>query len=323
MVDTADTVLTHLSTKPKASKQNRINGKVIRESIDEKLNGNDRMYTKKLFKPKNSYTINEAREGVMLGKFESECRVAGENDLLIMVPDNQLFLCVEIKRHVKCKDEYMNSVSIPKIDKNMISASQQLRKNARFISSKHGAILSPGWKFAKICAVSPSVYNPQKICSNCQKFILTSDIVQIPGGLEMWWKNTGLSNRSNLLDKKSKDEAYKEFQLFFNRVVCMSSVRVVADPFHTWAQVQGSNPHHMSAGHTEAPQCVIKNAASDNLDFEDILKSSHHAYKTLFFTKDQMALLTTDNFPSVIFLCDFGAGSKLLKFGDIYPYRVM
>ena len=213
---------------------------------------------------------------------------------------------------MKGKDENTNSTSIPNIDKNMISASQQLRKNACFISSKHGAILSPGWRFAKICAISPSVYNPDKICSSCQKFILTSDIVKKPRRLEKWWKDTGLSNRSHLLDKKSKDKAYKEFQLFFNRVVCMSSVRVVADPFHTWAQVQGNNPHHMGAGHTEASPSIANNAASGGLDFEDMLKGSHHAYKTLFFTKDQMALLTTNNFPSVIFLCDFGAGNQLL-----------
>ena len=312
MAETANIVVNHILTKPKASNQTRINGKVVRESIDEQLKGNDQMYTKKLFKPAKKYSINEVRDGIMLGKFESECRVAGENDLFIMLPDSKLILCVEIKRHMKCKDEYTKSASIPYIDKNMVSASQQLRKNARFISSKHGAILSPGWRFVKICAISPSVYCPDKICSNCQKFILTPDIVKTPGRLQKWWKDTGLSNRSKLLNKTSKDEAYSEFQVFFNRAVCMSSVRVVADPFHTWAQVQGNNQFHMGAGHTAASQNITKNAGSGGLDFEDVLKGSHHAYKTLFFTKDQMALLTTNNFPSVIFLCDFGAGNQLL-----------
>ena len=114
----------------------------------------------------------------------------------------------------------------------------------------------------------------------------------------------------HLFDQKSKDEAYNQFQLFFNRVVCMSSVRVVADPFHTWAQVQGNKQHHMGAGHTEASQTIAKDAVSGGLDFEDVLKAAHHAYKTLFFAKDQMALLTTDVFPSVLFLCDFGAGNR-------------
>ena len=90
----------------------------------------------------------------------------------------------------------------------------------------------------------------------------------------------------------------------------MSSVRVVADPLHTWAQVQGNNTHHMGAGHTEASQSLAKKAALDGFDFEDVLRASHHAYKTIFFTKDQMGLLTTNNFPSVIFLSDFGAGKQ-------------
>ena len=73
----------------------------------------------------------------------------------------------------------------------------------------------------------------------------------------------------------------------------------------------------MGAGHTEASQTIAKSAASDDLDFGDVLKATHHAYKTLFFTKDQMALLTTDRFPSVLFLCDFGAGNELLYVIDI------
>ena len=265
----------------------------------------------KLFKPGKDYTIDEVRDGIMLGKFESECRVSGENDLLILLPDTKLILCVEIKRHMKYRDKQAEAVSSPNIDRNLISASQQLKKNARFIASKHGAILSTGWRFAKVCAISPGVYSPGKICINCKKFILTTDIIKTSRGLKRWWKETGLSERAILFDKKSKQDAYTEFQLFFNRLVCMSSVQVVSDPYHTWDQVQGKRQHHMGAGHTEASLEVHKDAASNALEFNEVLKSAHHAYKTLFFTKNQMALLTTNNFPSAIFLCDFGAGNNL------------
>merc|ERR1719422_1055148 len=104
----------------------KINGRVVLESIKAQLKGNDRMYIMKLFKPSKDYTIDQVREGVMLGKFESECRVAGENDLFIMLPDSKLILCVEIKRHMKCKDEHTKSTSSSHIDRNMISASKQL-----------------------------------------------------------------------------------------------------------------------------------------------------------------------------------------------------
>ena len=310
LVDIADIVVTHLLKKSKANNMATINGKSIRDSIKDKIKGNDRMYVMKQFKAAKDYTIDEVRNGIMLGKFESECRVAGENDLCIMIPDSKLILSVEVKRHMKYELVHTQSGSTPQLDKNMISASQQLRKNAQFIAVKHGAILSPGWRFAKVCAISPSVYHPERICSYCMQFVLTSDIVQTTERLEKWWDDSGLSNRENLFDQKAKDQAYQEFQLFFNRVVCMSSVRVVPDPFHTWALVQGKTQHHMAAGHTRASRDTYTNAASAGLDFEDALKASHHAYKTLFFTKDQMALITTNNFPCVVFLCDFGAGNQ-------------
>ena len=87
-----------------------------------------------------------------------------------------------------------------------------------------------------------------------------------------------------------------EFQLFFHRLINLSSVRVVPDPFHTWSQIQGNNPHHMAAGHTEAP-------ASHAIDVEDALKRAHDAFKVLFFNRDQQALLTSDAFHSMVFFC--------------------
>ena len=309
LIDTANLVVSHLLTNSKTNTGPRINGRVIREAIDVKLKGNDRMYIMKLFKPGESYTIDEVREGVMLGMFESECHISGENDLFIMLPDSKLILCIEIKRRMQDNEQHASSHCTNKIDRNLKSASKQLKKNARFISSKHGAILSTGWKFAKVCALSPTLYNSNKICSNCKRFILTSDILKTPGGLAKWWIETGLSGRASLIDQKSKDEAYAEFQLFFNRIVCLSSVRLVANTLNTWAHVQGNNKHHMVAGHTTASQDTHNKAASDSLEIEDILKSAHHAYKTLCFNRDQMVLLTTDNFPSALFLSDFGAGN--------------
>ena len=229
---------------------------------------------------------------------------------MIMLPDSKLFLCIEIKRHMKSKDRQDNTKS--KIDTNMRSASQQLKKNANFIARMHGAIISAEWQFVKICAISPKLNNPETICDHCKKFILTSEILETPGGLKRWWKETGLSKRADLFNQKSKDVSYNHFQLFFNRLIGMSSVKVVTDTFNIWTQVQGSTPHHMSAGLTNTEQEIRDKAASQGLDVEDALKAAHHAYKILFFNKDQMAILTTDCAPHAIFMCDFGAG-KLLQ----------
>ena len=226
-----------------------------------------------------------------------------------MIPDSKMFLCIEIKRHMKGKDEKSRSKSSSRIDRNVISASNQLQKNASFISSKHGSILSPGWLFAKICAISPSLINEENVCEHCKKFILTTDILKTPGGLEKWLQETGLSNRANEIDETAKEEAYNEFQLFFNRLVCMSSVKVVPDPYCTWNQIQGNNSHHMAAGFTKAEDKTKDKSLSDGVEVENVLKAPHNAYKILFFNKEQMDLLTTNLFPYVLFMCDFGTGT--------------
>ena len=111
-----------------------------------------------------------------------------------------------------------------------------------------------------------------------------------------------------MFDQKSKDASYNEFQLFFNRSICMSSVKVTPDPFHSWAQVQGNTSYHISAGHTNTEQATRDKFASEGLDVDETIKAAHHAYKVLFFNKDQMAILTADSAPHAIFMCDFGAG---------------
>ena len=301
LIDIANEVLDELKNTNKLHASNPINGRIIRKAIDDRLTRNEKTYVKKQFKPGQDYTIDEIKDGVKLGKFESDCRFAGETDLLIMLPDLKLFLCVEIKRHMKSKNANAPQNSNPKIDKNLTSAASQLKKNANFISLMHGAILSPGWRFAKVAAISPDVYNRDKICDHCSRFILTSEILKTPGGLEKWWKETGLADGAENIDQMTKDQSYKEFQLFFHRLISLSSVRVVPDPFHTWSQIQGNNPHHMAAGHTAT-------TSSQAIDVGDALKRAHDAFKVLFFNRDQQALLTSDSFPHLLFFCDFGAG---------------
>ena len=139
-----------------------------------------------------------------------------------------------------------------------------------------------------------------------------------PGGLEKWWKDTGLANRGGKFDKKEKTKAYNEFQLLFYRLVCLSSVRLVPDPFHTWAQIQGNNPRHMAAGHTTADPAVRAQCSLANVDIKDILYRSHDAYKVLFFNKDQMSLLASDSLLQVLFMCDFGSGKFNIKRNDVF-----
>ena len=170
----------------------------------------------------------------------------------------------------------------------------------------HGAILNLGWRFAKIAAISPKVYTPERICKNCDKFVLTTDMLQEPGGLKEWWMKTGLLEGLENINQTALDESNLAFQLFFNRLVNLSAVRLVPDPHHSWLQVQGDNPRHMGAGYTKTP---IQGATG----VDDALKSSHNAYKILYFNKDQHELLINREMYNVLFFCDFGSG-KIISF---------
>ena len=215
-----------------------------------------------------------------------------------MLPDRKLIICIEVKRHMK-KDE---GVVHDNLDGNLRCASNQLKKNADYTSRIHGAILSPGWKFVKVAAISPYVYNQGKICPTCNLFVITTDTINQPGGIEKWWENTGLGKIEEL-DAKSKQEAYNDFLRYFNRLVNLSAVRVLPDPFRSWEQIQGQNPRHMASGYTIATPL----STSGLLSVKNLLNRPHDAYKVISFNKDQETLLSND-IPFVVFYNDFGAG---------------
>ena len=325
--DSAEEIVDELRYNGKAITSTKIKGRVIQEVVEAKLKNNEKMYVKKQFKAGVEYSVDDVKNGVKLGLFQFGCRIPGENDLLIMLPDSKLLLSIEIKRHMK-KDETSNKKiedvntlnqgrSVPKeflpnVDANLQSAATQLKKNAKFISQMHGSILSPGWRFVKVAAISPTVYNADKLCTHCHKFILTTDMLKSPGGMANFWQRTGLFTAAQNLNQTTKDQSYHEFQLFFNRLVNLRSVKVITDPFRTWAQIQGNNPRHISAGHTKT------NGASKEIGIEEVLKNPHDAYKVLYFNKDQQALLTTDLFLSVLFFCDFGSGRKYMCIRSLF-----
>ena len=218
-----------------------------------------------------------------------------------MLPDQSIFLCVEIKQHMKDKNVCVSSEMNTHIDSNLKSAAMQLKKNANFISLRHGTILSSGWRFIKIAAISPRVSKPQNICSHCIKFILTTDVLKSPGGLKKWWDGTGLSQITTPL---TRNQFYVDFQKFFNRFVNLSSIRVVPSPFYAWNNIGGNVQHHIGAGYT-------KQDGRYTIKLEVSFTCRHNAMKVLFYNKDQQTLLTSDIWPLALFLCDFGSGTSL------------
>jgi len=295
----SDTVMNHLRQMPYFNATKPINGRKIRDAIDETLQGDLVQKAKSKFKEGQDYNQSQILRALRLAKFESICKFSGENDMFILLPDQKLILCIEVKQHMKKHDE---ATTHNRIDGNLKSAAAQLKKNADHTAQMHGSILSPGWRFVKIAALSPKVYNSQKICPSCNPFIITTDMIKQPGGMLKWWKGTGL-DRIPELDARTKREAYKEFLIFYNRMVNLSKVRVMPDTFKTWEQIQGQNPHHMAAGYTaaSAPSAPLSG------DVEDLLQRPHDAFKVIALNDDQEALLFED-IQLVVFFNDFGAG---------------
>ena len=302
----SDKVKNRLTNKGKITTANIVDGRSIREAIDDELKKDEKEKAKTKFKPGQNYTVNEMEQGVKLGKFESMCKWPGENDLFIMLPDKRLIVCVEVKRHME-KDKNQSNANSANIDGNLQSAAHQLKKNAYHTSYMHGAILSPGWRFVKVAAISPYVYNKAKICLHCDKFIVSPDMIQDPREMLKWWKNTGLDGIQDI-DGKTKQQSYDEFLKFFNRLVNLSSVRVRPEPSQAWSQIQGNNPRHISAGYTSA----APSATSGQLDIENIQQRPHDAYKVLCLNEDQEALLSND-IPLLVFVNDFGSGKILFE----------
>ena len=275
---------------------------------------------KQIFKDGIQYMIDDVRKKITLVKFQYEASPPGENDFCCILSDLQLFLSIEVKCHMKddkkknvneqdsededASDE-LPSESKPKIESNLIKASQQLQKNSAYMSRLHGPILRGIWGFVKCIGIIPQVINKDEVCNHCKRFILDEDILTKPGGIEQWFENTGIREYVGKVDQQMKDQAFEDVLVLFNRLVnlsCIGTQKTVLPK--SWKQIQGSNHHYISAGYTGAP--VGGNAV--DLDFEDVLNLPHTALKVLYFNKDQNLLLTTDDILRVIFLCDYGAG---------------
>ena len=102
--------------------------------------------------------------------------------------------------------------------------------------------------------------------------------------------------------------------MFFNRLVNLSAVRVIPDPFHSWEQIQGHNPRHMSAGYTSS----TPTSTPGLLNISDLLNRPHDAYKVISLNKGQENLLSND-IPFVVFWNDFGAGNISKKTDTPHP----
>ena len=135
-------------------------------------------------------------------------------------------------------------------------------------------------------ALSPTVYNEQKICSKCELFLITTGMKKQHEGMSKWWK--GLDNigepNSTTIDQKS----YQEFLMLYSRIVNLSEVCLIRNKgTKNWNQLGEEALRDM----TEDLTTTLKPSSQRHQHADDILQYSHDAYKVMAFNNDQQLLL--------------------------------
>ena len=245
---------------------------------------------KKHLKGISNIDDNIVFDALRLATYEYESKFPGELDLLGIFPDLQMVLHVE----VKCKE-----IEKTKNDNNLTKASEQMSRYAKHLAKRHGSILSDKWNYCKVAAIVPGLKEPQNICSHCQNFVLTEKELNNDETMRSWWESF-FHYKNNSQTSSVKDQCYQEFLMFFNRAVNLSSIGRKTNVFNAWEEVEGENRPPVVAGFTPS-------SGSSN-SFHDILTRPHDANKAIYFTPEQMSLLSPSNFFRVFLLADFGAG---------------
>ena len=262
---------------------------------DKKMHPDLKTKAKAHFKSNSFYQEQFIMEALRLATYEHETKYPGELDLLGIFPDLQLLFHIEVKS---------NQVDDKKNDNNLRDASKQMMRYAQHISKRHGSVLSDNWSYLKVASIIPGVTNIDKVCNHCRQFLLTEKELASDKSLRGWWESLGLAWNHGQ-DTATRKQCYQEFLNMFNRTVNLSSIVRKMNIYNTWEEIQGSNSRSIVAGITPATS-----TAPDSLSFKDVLNRAHDAYKALYFTPEQMALLIPEKFRRLILFADYGAGKN-------------
>ena len=174
-----------------------------------------------------------------------------------------------------------------------------MSRYANHIAKRHGSVLSDNWSYCKVAAIVPGVAKEKAVCDHCRHFLLTDKELNNEKSMRVWWEALSLY-KNDSQDESVKDQCYQEFLMFFNRAVNLSSIGRKINVFNAWEDIEGENQPPVVAGFTSSTGAVSC--------FQDILTRAHDAFKTIYFTPEQMSLLSPKDFFRVLLLADFGAG---------------
>ena len=228
-------------------------------------------------------------------------RFNDEFDCLVFLPDQQLILGVEIKQAMKTNTKAN--------DKQTKEAAQQTEKRKEYISKTFGDLLNNGWRYVKIIAVydnlSTIVINK---CSDCSEYILTNGT--------SFEEEQQMNSLMNSLTTNSAIEcnfthrnptAFDEFKHLLSRLIGLSGSLMAVQKLGPYHEIMGTDSNDLNAGWTRAS--ALKFGLEDNLPREgDIFGRSNDIYKLIFYSPDQIGLLSMSK-RFVVFLNDYGSGN--------------
>ena len=129
------------------------------------------------------YNDKEIHDTLSYELFKAYVDYPSEMDFLVALPKFKTLLNIEVKCQTKIAlgaaggaNASSSNDANCNLNRNLGSASQQLKKHAYYMARVHGDILDAQWRFVKVAAIWPGELNQENICDNCRPFIFTSKI---------------------------------------------------------------------------------------------------------------------------------------------------
>jgi len=225
-----------------------------------------------------------------------------EFDCLLFLPDQQLILGTEIKQSMKSNTKAN--------DKQTKEAAEQTEKRKSYITKTFGDLFDQGWRYVKIIAVYDNNGSlAVNKCSDCSDFILTNgtqkeEEQQMNDLLSSLTKGTigsfSHTHRNSI--------AFDNFKHVFSRMIGLSGALMTVQKLGPYYEIMGTDSNELNAGWTHAS--ALKFGVDNNLLREgDIFGRPHDIYKLIFYSPDQIGLLSMSA-KFVVFLNDYGSGNR-------------
>ena len=295
-----------LNTKPKKDRKNQCN------ELRKTFSRFETQWDAKNKKMVQRMDVHGSPVECMFGKNDILCKLYksefkrlttefnDEFDCLLFLPDQQLIIGTEIKQAMKA-DAKAN-------DKQTKEAAEQTKKRKAYIEKTLGNLLSQGWKYVEVIAMYDNngsiVLNK---CSDCSPYILTNGTPQ-EEEKQMHSLMTSLTQNaaasSTQIQKNSI--AFDSFKHVFSRLIGLSGCLMAVQKLGPHHEIMGTDSKDLNAGWTRASP--LKFQTENSLPREsDIFGRAHDVYKLIFYSPDQIGLLSMSA-KFVVFLNDFGSG---------------